>query len=65
MTDAEKIAKFDKIEKLARSGFNPDMGDYCDDIAGESGMNIDDAYSIGQDYGENNTLSQILTIIDE
>lgn len=37
--------------------------DYCDDVYGYSGGNIDDAYSIGCEYGESNLAKEILKLI--
>jgi hypothetical protein len=37
--------------------------DYCEDVYGYSGGNIDDAYSLGLDYGSSNIAKDILAII--
>lgn len=38
--------------------------DYCEDIHGWSGGNIDDAYSLGADYASSNIAKDIFKILE-
>lgn len=39
--------------------------DYCDDISAYSGDNINDAYTIGEEYGYSGLAKEIMAIINQ